>query len=277
MKILSQGSELLKGIPKEILDLAPTTPLIDIKDISTAKSPATSIFVASELEPLQIVEHILDQSISSVLQMNKKYFLEDLKMLARLKQDSEGYFKNYAGHLFPDTAEKIILEFGHANEKEQLRAKILEFAQKTKSQSVVESTQAIFEELYMNAILDAPKEALKRNQKMNHYDQGVKATFCLVRSDLQLAISCSDPYGSLDCQKFLKRLREIYQKGAGQVINLKKEGGAGIGCSLMWENSASIILGVIPNKKTVVTCVIPLGLSNRQRAEVKKSLHLVEL
>jgi len=256
--------------------MAPDMSLIDLQDTAAASFPNNTVFVAGTLEPNQIVDQVLDKNITSVIQTNEKFFHEDLKRLAKLREDPPGYFKNHVVFLFPDAVDTLHIEVKASTNKEEVREKAVAFCADVKGRNVTESVIAIFEELYMNAIYDAPNEAKKQKLKSAALvDQA--AHLCLVRSETQLGISFSDNYGSLNSQKFLRRLREIYKEGAGQVINLRNEGGAGIGCSLMFENASSIILGVIPGVQTLVSCVIPLGLNNRQRAEIKKSLHLVQI
>jgi hypothetical protein len=68
---------------------------------------------------------------------------------------------------------------------------------------------------------------------------------------------------------------EVYKKGAGEAMNLREDGGAGLGCVIMFEHCEALFLGVMPGQKTLVSCIVPLGMSYRQRDQVKKSLHLI--
>jgi hypothetical protein len=54
---------------------------------------------------------------------------------------------------------------------------------------------------------------------------------------------------------------------------MRQPGGAGIGCVILFENSVSLIIGVNPGVQAKVTCILPMGVSNRQREKMKKSLH----
>jgi hypothetical protein len=129
----------------------------------------------------------------------------------------------------------------------------------------------------MNAVIDAPREYSRMGNGAKTYQSGMQAKFYLQTSENRLAIACEDPFGALDIEKFIGRMNEVYQKGAGEVINLYRPGGAGLGCVLMFENCISMYLGVSSGKMTLVSCVLPLGVSYRQKAALKKSLHLIQI
>jgi hypothetical protein len=164
---------------------------------------------------------------------------------------------------------EVVLKFKDSNDKKNLKDSAMTFINEIGSDAVTQAADAIIEELYMNAIIDAPREAQKQNWNLPVNP----SELFLARSDKVLQISCLDYFGSLDVNKVFRRMAEVYEKGAGQAINLNSGSGAGIGCILLFENSSGMVFGVRPKEKTKVTCLVPIGISNRQRAQMKKSLH----
>ncbi|MFN7728471.1 MAG: hypothetical protein ACK5P7_04890, partial [Bdellovibrio sp.] len=181
-----------------------------------------------------------------------KYFVEPLRVLMAKGK----------GH------QKVFVQ--DVSQKDKVRKKIETFATKNGNQGCVESTIALFEEMFMNAMIDAPKEARKIG-----IQKAPKATFHLAFDSRRLGIACEDPFGSLDLSKLLGRMHDVYAKGAGQTINLHEPGGAGLGCVLMLEHCALLAFGVDRARKTIVSALLHRNLSHKRRDEVKKSLHLI--
>jgi hypothetical protein len=236
-----------------------------------------SILVSDQLEPSDVIHKIVDSGTHHLFQKNKSSFPDDLKTISELVSNPNSYFEEVGASLIRNIKGKIQYSFSSPAEKPKLKEELMKFVDRIKSQNVSESAEAIVEELYMNAMLDAPRESAKNSGVANKYENGEYATMRMYMNDTDLVISCEDPFGSLDIKKFVGRMHEVYKKGAGEVINLKGTGGAGLGCIIMFEHSKAIYLGVRKGKQSVVTCVVPLGLSYRQRAQVKKSMHLINI
>jgi len=275
LKILSPDSLLLQDLPANLKASFSTVQVSELRDYKAEMG--RTLIVADNLAGAELVNHVLSQDLRFLLQKNPKFFVEDLETAARLLESPQSYFAKAEEVLLPSLEKKMSAEFCSPNDKAALKTNCHDFISDLNSQNVAESLEAILEELYMNAILDAPVEAKKRGWKHDLYDQGQKARMTIVRNATRLFITCEDPFGALEPKKFLGRLHQVLEQGAGEVMNFKKEGGAGIGCSLIFEHCSSLFLGVLPQKKTVVSCAIPLGLSYRQRAKMQKSLHLIEI
>lgn len=233
-----------------------------------------TVLAAEELDPSQVVSHLLDSGVNHLVQKNAKHFTKDICLSFDLLKKAESYFLNPGAFIAGPAEDSVEVTFSTTLDKAGMRRQISQFLAKISSQNVIESAEAVVEELYMNAMLDAPREAAKRGQVNCTYDLGLHSVMRLHLVKDRLIVSCEDPFGSLDHRRFLKRMSEVYKKGAGESINFR-EGGAGLGCVIMFEHSESLYLGVVPGQRTVVSCVIPVGMSYRQRAQVKKSIHVV--
>lgn len=234
------------------------------------------IIVSDELSPEQVVRYVAETKVKSLVQKNGKFFVHDLRATANSLNDAGSYFESGGRSLLSTTEREVEIHFSSQAEKAELKRQVEKFLEVVQSQNVHESTNAIVEELYMNAMIDAPREAAKLGQASCTYGMGLHSSIRLIIGDSRLVISCEDPFGSLVPSKIINRMNEVYKKGAGEAINLKGAGGAGLGCVIMFEHCEALHLGVKPGLKTLVSVIVPLGLSYRQRDNIKKSLNIIE-
>ena len=239
--------------------------ILDLREWNLNRSG--DVFLTEELSADQVILEVYSKKINHLVQKNEKRLQTDMNVAKSLTQSRKEYFDSEFS--FSDqVSQKILLPFGSAAEKTKLRDEFTAFVEKDNNASLVQCALSVFEELYMNAMLDAPREAEKKGITNDR-----KSEFFLSTSADSLQISCTDFFGSLETDKLLARMHEVYEKGAGEVINMRDPGGAGIGCVILFENCVSLVIGVDPGRQTKVTCILPTGVSNRQREKMKKSLH----
>jgi hypothetical protein len=155
-----------------------------------------------------------------------------------------------------------------------LLAQIEPFLETNGSRLVMDHAKVIFEELFMNAVYDAPAEA----KKLGLDTKKKRCDFTVAYNKDKVIISCSDAYGSLDPLKMLTRMRDIYTHGTKNIINLgQNKGGAGIGCSLLHHYSSSMVIAVMRGVRTRVTCTIPLRTGQKNFHLLGKNLQIINL
>jgi hypothetical protein len=223
---------------------------------------------SNELEPGDVLRVITDGATCSVLQSDPEDFSEDVRAWVGIRENSSTYFQDPIRALLPSAKLARPLIITDAIEKETLRLAINRYSAQFGNKGCQEACEAIFEEMFMNAMLDAPQESSIKKP-------GSRVSFFLGCDERRLGIACQDAYGSLKIEKLLSRMKEVYEKGAGAAINMENSGGAGLGCTIMVEKSSLIAFGVQPGQSTVVSCLIHRKSSNRHRSELKKSLHLI--
>ncbi len=269
MKLFPSDHKIFEDVKEVIQQDFPNIHLCVSDQFESQARPICQMAVHEDLEPIHVVHSVLEKNIQHLVQKNKNRFIDDLNVGAKIIEDYQQYFhsefKIYGG----SSLESVRLQFKSTGEKKALKDQIHDFVQKIGSESVGLAVDSIFEELYMNAMFDAPRESRKRNWE----GTSDASELFLDWSAHNLQISCTDFYGSLDIEKMLRRMEEVYVKGVAEAMNLSTGSGAGIGCVILFENSSAMYLGVIPGRMTKVTCVVPLGMSNRQRERMKKSLH----
>lgn len=282
VKVYPSDSSLFDGVD---LVAANIDSRIEICDVSTldhdglkAKNPEVSILASQNFEPSQVVGTLAKNKFRSLVQKRENHFEKDLNITAGILLNPDMYFANGGRSTIANVNREFEFKFKSTADKPALKKAIEEFVAEIGSANVSESVDAILEELYMNAMLDAPKEAVNQGATECKYAAGGYAVIRIFQNETRLAIVCEDPFGSLNLTKLVNRMDEVYQKGAGTAICLDdKANGAGLGCVMMFEHCESLFLGVVPGQLTLVTCLIPLGVSNRKRAQMKKSLHLINV
>jgi hypothetical protein len=231
------------------------------------------IVVEDSLDPRDLVAAVFNKSISHFVQKNQGHFAQDLKKAGALVETPIHYFQSGYSFMESDHVQSIQIFFSKPEEKAEMLSKVIEFIDPIKSTSAKEAAISAIEELYMNAMIDAPKES----RRLGLTDANTRCELFLCFNQNTLQISCTDSFGSLDLKKLFGRLDEVYRRGPGQAINLEGTGGAGIGCFLLFEQCRTLVFGVVKGKQTKVTGLIPINLSSRERAKIKKSLHGFEV
>ena len=280
MQLLCEDPQYFADVPSDLKAQFSDLILVDEKKSAEMGSDYDfhkSLLVSESLTPQKVVESVI-RGNHQVMQKGSIEFWPDMKCaLSFIKNPKSFFAEKQEGLIISDAKNPVEFGFSSPNDKEELLQSIEKYVGKVGHQSFHEALRAVTEEMYMNAVFDAPKEALKKGWKEKPYLEGQKARLRLSRSEDRLLITCIDPYGSLDGLRFLGRMQEVYLRGAGEVINLKPGSGAGLGCVIMFEHSVQMAFGVVPNKSTVFSCVIPLHMSYRQRTSHKKNLHLIRI
>ena len=269
MRILTPESDILKRIPGEFLTKFPDVNIADLKYF-TKPAPPRTILVSSELQPNQVVEQFISSDAAHLVQHNELFFLKDLETTAALITQPKLYFESFGGAVLSKIIKSKTILFSSPEDKAALLVEASTFIAEAKSNSLSDSAYIVLEELYMNAVFSAPMES------QNKLSGNKSAKFNLLLSEDYLVISCIDQYGSLDPAQFLNRLREVYRLGVGNSIRMNAGKGAGIGCMLLFEQCSGLYFGIVQNVTSIVTAVIPRELGNKQRLDIKKSLHVLQ-
>jgi hypothetical protein len=275
VKFYAKDSLFFSEISEELAPLNASVNVGHLSYVETVKGVIKQrwIVVEDSLAPRELITEFYKKDLSHFVQKNSGHFSQDLRRAGGLIENPQEYFQS--GHSLihhgPVTSTQIY--FSETDDKTQLFDQIAQFLEPIRSTPTKDAANAAIEELYMNATLDAPKEARRKGIPF----QNTRCELHLGYDQDTLQISCTDPFGSLDLKKLFGRLYEVYQKGAGEAINLSGTGGAGIGCYLLFEHCRSLIFGVRPGVQTKVTCLIPLTMSQRERAKLKKSIHGFEV
>lgn len=146
------------------------------------------------------------------------------------------------------------------------------------SSRTVELVSGIADELVTNTIFNAPVDA-EGNARYRHH----KRSEALVLSDEEagtlqfacdgdfIAVSSSDPFGSLKQDTVIEYLNRCLVKGPKQMS--EESGGAGLGLYRVFQSVSKFVINLAPGARTEVISLVDLRLSMKEFRLATKSFH----
>jgi hypothetical protein len=276
--------------------LAGQAPILVDLDVTPLKVavPTNVYAVATNLGPEAILASAIDFNVQHICQKDGFNFEKEIKVTELLVRQPDSLIECPLSTIMdPENYSKerdisltrLVTEFSSSTEKELTIERIVDcLVSNGISRALTEDVLAVSDELFTNAIYNAPFVDLKtgRNPGVSRQDAEVRMDFTrkgsisLAFDQSQLVISCRDPYGSLNIRHFIEKIQKTYSRGPAATLNFGP-GGAGLGSYIIFNTGLSLYFGVDHGHTTVVCCVIPVGLSYRRRIQLPKHLHLVQL
>jgi hypothetical protein len=231
------------------------------------------LVIGSSIAPTELIRCLQEIQNETFPNAQTEFVARDLWRPIQLLGQSSKFFDRAPLMMLGTNERGLVLEFSSSFEKTIVLKAVEEFLGATVRPTILENTLAIVDEMAMNAIYDAPKEAQKRGLPFDLYKQGRKTRLFVQQNDERVLVTCVDPFGSLNVESLLRRLESVSEKGAGASINMG-EGGAGIGCFIILERCSSMCVAVDPECMTVFSCTIPSKLRQKDLLGLKKKLYL---
>jgi len=261
--------------------------------MSTAKKLDNSaICMQSRQSPLQVLETALSGGVNHVCQDENPFSKTEIKTAEIMLKDPHAFLKSpvscilFPEHVQTANEDAVVMwkrDFSKAAEKRQtLQDLKVEMAQKNVNNSTSSDILLIADELFTNAIFNAPFAAEDISPKVSRTDHSIcmksgdHGTLFMTCTDDRIIVGCRDPYGQLEIEKLLTRIRDCYKEGVAKKMNMG-EGGAGIGSFMIFDSVSNYYAAVHKEKTTLLAVSIPLKMSSRKRAEVYKNLHWINL
>ncbi len=147
------------------------------------------------------------------------------------------------------------------------------------NERVVEMVETVVDELITNAIYNAPRDASghAKYAKMSRREAVVLephevGTLEFACDGNHIAVSQSDPFGTLTHDTIVSYLNRCLVKGPQQLS--EASGGAGIGLFRVFQSLSKFIINIDPGHRTEVISLIDLRLSMKQFRQLPKSFHI---
>lgn len=276
---------------------APTTTNANSTDTSTEvliseplQLPKTSPFPellkdSSNLNPAAIVHsnhwaqnQMLELAASGLHHcfLNTLSPLVESELYSSLKIESNplDFLSNPLPFWFRNKPETLVLSFKKKTDKLEMMRQMEPFIERTGSRLVQEHVRILFQELFMNAIFDAPRAG--KTKGISASKKGCE--IILAYDHEKFVISCTDHYGALDPLLMVKRIKDLLLAESTKVVNFdRKIGGAGIGSSLLFRYSSTLSIVVAEEKCTRVSCTVPLKMSQKKFNLLEKNLHYIKI
>ena len=266
--------------------------LTDVTDTSVAQGGPDCVAIAESLAPAVVLKQVLSNGFWHVCQRGGFEYDKEVRSAEALLRDGT-LFRRFpvAAILSPELidaeAEKSALlcesVFDNSGQKrEALDVIVNAMNGKGFSKTLCEDATSVADELFTNAIFNAPfvdtKTHLNPGVSRHNFEvklaAGKSGRIFLAADDTRLVVGCEDPFGSLGLARYLAKIKATYDHGAAATMNFGP-GGAGLGSYIIFNTGCSFYAGVWPGERTVLCCVMPLGLSNRKRTLLPKNIHLV--
>lgn len=282
--------------PIQLTDLqsqltAPLSKAISVVDVTNLPGAADKVIVAADgLDMGEVLNLSVDRKARQICQLHAGAVDSELNASAIMLKDPQLFLDYPIGvilapkNLTPETNReltKLHICFRRTAEKmpslEHLR-ELLE--QNGRTESLIADAILIADELFTNAIFNAPFVDVKtgfnpgvdRSDESVEIGKGYTGELLAGFDDERLVIACRDPYGSLNLEQLLVRIRDCCIKGVSANMRIGN-GGAGIGSYMVFNASSSLYIGVQAGKCTVVAAVIHWKWNTRKRSEASKNLH----
>jgi len=243
--------------------------------------PAKTIAICKNTETKDAIDFIASTNVSHVVQVDEN-FNKQMATSIKIITDPEKYlFHPSECTLGPQKESRYFkMAISCSKEKRDVVEKLLKFAENLVSISSIRDSLALMaDELITNAFFNAPTDSeeqhiyahMKRTEIVQLAPNKCAEVFLTVAKDC-LMIGCTDLYGSIQLEEFIKRLQKNY--GDSKTFNMNMgHAGAGIGCRMMIDHSSSFSVVAKKNQRTVMSCTLPLAQSMKSLEARKKSLH----
>jgi hypothetical protein len=281
-----------RSAAKKLIPTAPWYKEIDANAFEAVDSRC--IGISNSLPPQEILRLATEKNFTHICQRQGLEFKKEVITSENLIHAPESFFEFPVASVFSpnDLNRKSELKFISATanfnssykKREILDMFVKVMESKGLSQTISADVVSIADEMYTNAIFNAPFVDKKsvRNPGVDRSDteivlpRGRDGLLILAHDESRLMIACQDQFGALNIDGYLSKIKSTYERGAAASMNFGP-GGAGIGSYIIFNTCVSFYVGVKSGRASIVACVLPLGMSNRKRTLMPKHIHWLHL
>jgi hypothetical protein len=267
---------------------------IDVNEQSKDRVAPHCIGLADGLPPEQVLRLATELGYTHVIQKNGLEYGKELQTTEVLVENPAGFFDFPVASIFnptdlsPSGDKRALLADAYftssGQKRELLDGFIKSMESRSLSRTLIEDISLVSDEMFTNAVFNAPFVDSKTSKNANVSRQNLEVNFApdkpgrmrMAADETRIMVACEDPYGSLNLNGYLSKIKATYDRGAAATMNFGS-GGAGIGSYIIFNTGASLFVGVKQGRATIIACLLPLGLSNRKRALLPKHLHWIQL
>lgn len=287
-----------KKQPEEISHLVRIADLgaIEFRDITTildGDNCGDTVGIGYGIGDVRVLDLVLNNGLKHVCQDENVCFESELNTSALMLLSPETFIeKPLASILDPVNAiqkpetdfRSWYLKFKRAGQKAEALKEIEQhLGGLVKSQSVISDICGVMDELFTNAVFNAPfvnpdtaeNPGISRSNLEIEMPQTYEGEAFIGYDAERVVVGVRDPFGSLNVNKLFGKIRDCYENGVESNINMGP-GGAGIGSYMVYSASASYYAAIRKGFATIVCCSIPIKMSSRKRASLPKNIHYIE-
>ncbi len=266
---------------------------VELKEGMSIPGDPMSIGLSSGLAPQELLRFATELGFQHLCQKDGFGFDKELQSAENLILDPESFFIHPVSNILtPDLVNseqekqltRLDQRFDSSDQKRKHLDDLTNYLKSVGiSQTLIEDACAVADEFITNAIFNAPfiDRATNTNPGLDRLNNDIKLTdgkfgrFILGHNDQELVVGCEDPYGSLNLNHYLNKIRATYLKGAAAAMNFGS-GGAGLGSFIIFNAGSSLYFGVKSGRVTLLCCTIPIRMSYKKRIQLSKHLHVIQ-
>ncbi len=280
MKVITKQTQFPYPISEALLEKWPDSIyLLDIhtkipKDIL----PERCIGLCDNLSPENVISLCINTNIQHVVQTSNPDFENDIHVAASVITKNKMFFENPFSTLLGNVEPQFRYTLKASKQKETVMIAVRKHLESLpRSNTIKDSLMFIADELFTNALFNAPFGSLSKDQ---HIDRTAPielpiedyAELFIAENGKKILIGCIDPFGSLIPKKLFSMIHQCYEKGVLSSMRMGT-GGAGIGSYFMFHMSTNFYVLVQEGTKTFVCCALPMGQSSKSKELIPKNLH----
>lgn len=267
MKLLTATPGFFESLNLHMLNSLPESTVL-IEAGCKEKDP-NGLYISGREDGLKFIQNFSEHDLPNLFQSTSPFFLEDLFATCTIQKGAQSFFDKEGSDILSTSKREGTFGFSAEEGKDELFSGLEKIMQGHQIRSsIANEVLAIGQELFMNAAYDAVREnTLLGLIAPSHIHIDI--------NESRIQLTCVDHYGSLQIQKFVKRVKEVYIQGARDAMNWG-DGGAGLGSTILLNKCSRLFMGVQPGKKTVVSCAVPIRMSLKEQEKMGRCFFSIE-
>jgi phosphohistidine swiveling domain-containing protein len=254
--------------------------IVDSPEQIDKKCSQNYLLVTDQIHSEQLVELLFINKVSHVVQLSNADFKKSFERAATLITEGAKILADPVGTIIKSPyPNQLRLPMTSGIDKDVELQKVRDYLSAVpQGDTVQESGLIIAHELMTNVLYDAPRiyKELFPQEALNISPSQVMGEILIAYNDKKILVGAVDRFGSLAVEKLIGRLHETYQSSMVSV-RLDSNGGAGIGCRMIFDLSTQLYFSVDRGNKTFVGACLPLGMSYKKQQLTPKNVHIIEI
>ncbi len=278
--VATTEEELARYLSRETYDLI-IYPIEALKLVApfAKKLQQVPCILLSQAKIKDLHPYIQKPCPTNILAKTPEGHLKARELIATIKKIFE--FDIFGVHHYVNTGTKSeVYHIRDSRERDAYIHTVSEFCKRMYVRtSTIQAVELFCEELLMNAIYDAPRDASggelyghtsRRDRVVLKPKDAARMEFAC--DGEKLVISVSDPFGAITWETVQAYLAKCFSQDR-RITNLDEDGGAGLGLYLCFNAVNSFIVNVKPKVRSEFIGIFELEGSARQRYHKYSSLH----
>lgn len=250
--------------------------ICDISSLNQIPIKKKKVLIGENLKKDDLVNLIRDENIHHILQGSSDEIGQELWKIASIYSNKN---MNTLYKWEKSSLNNLIIEASLSSFDD--KKKILEQLNQ-KLPDKIESKlgpliRLLSDELLTNALYNAPGVAIDDKQKFKYPKHATPSKYLIGIEHNKIKICCLDYFGSLNVVDLIKRMTKVISDGYSDSINQQQGRGAGLGTSILLDQSESLTVVVEPGRATFFEIQLSSHLSNKSREEKLKSINILEI